>query len=151
MDEEREDGFEPILMVPVGYLVRDAQGLDVAPGESPSIEALRAQPVKIVIQNRYADALLGLEEGADILVLCHLHRASRDVLQVHPRGDRSRPLRGVFATRSPVRPNPISVTTARILSIRGTILDAVGLDVLDGTPILDIKHHSSYFDTPYES
>ena len=74
-----------------------------------------------------------------MLILYWLDRADRSRLQVHPRGDRSRPLRGVFATRSPHRPNPIAVATVEILEVRGTRFRVRGLDALDGTPLLDIK------------
>ncbi|MFH1739812.1 MAG: TrmO family methyltransferase, partial [bacterium] len=58
---------------------------------------------------------------------------------VHPGGDRSRPMRGVFATRSPARPNPIGVTTVRVLDCEENALVVEGLDALDGSPIVDIK------------
>jgi tRNA-Thr(GGU) m(6)t(6)A37 methyltransferase TsaA len=143
MAKQRQD---EIVMVPIGYVDRGAGG----PGEDLSIEALRAQRVKIVLDEQYVEGLLTLEAGDDILVLCYLDRSSHDVLQVHPRKDRTRPLRGVFTTRSPARPNPISVTSARVLGVEGPVIDVVGLDVLDATPVLDIKDHSAYFDTPYD-
>ena len=64
-------------------------------------------------------------------------------------GNMDNPLRGVFATRSPARPNPIAVTSARVLRIEGHVLQVVGLDALDGTPVLDIKSYAKTFDTPY--
>ncbi|MBN1178024.1 MAG: tRNA (N6-threonylcarbamoyladenosine(37)-N6)-methyltransferase TrmO [Anaerolineae bacterium] len=94
--------------------------------------------------------MLGLEPGDDIVVLFYFHRSDGRPLQVHPRGDLSRPLRGVFATRSPARPNPIGVTTVRIRRIEGNVIEVVGLDAIDGTPILDIKQYEEHFDTPYE-
>lgn len=110
---------------------------------------LRAQPARIVLDPQVTDGLLGLEPGSDILVLAYFHQADRDVLQVHPRGNPDNPLRGVFATRSPARPNPIAVTSARIERIDGNVLHVVGLDALDGTPVLDIKSYAEAFDTPY--
>jgi L-fuculose-phosphate aldolase len=73
------------------------------------------------------------------VVLFWLHQSDREVLQVYPRGDRSRGLRGVFATRSPMRPNPIAVSELKVLAIHGHRLEVSGLDILDGTPIIDIK------------
>jgi L-fuculose-phosphate aldolase len=61
------------------------------------------------------------------------------VLKVYPRGDRSRGLRGVFSTRSPARPNPIAISEFKIEAINGNRLDVCGVDILDGTPIIDIK------------
>ena len=149
MSENQGSAGAPITMTSIGVVRRGDGGVKSALGRETIIEELRAEPVSIVVDARYADGLLGLEPGGDILVLCHLDRADLDVLQVHPRGDTSRPLRGVFATRSPARPNPISVTSARILDIEETTLSVIGLDVLDGTPVLDIKAHSAYFDEPY--
>jgi tRNA (adenine37-N6)-methyltransferase len=127
-----------------GYKAQRDAGDDVLRGAE-----LRARPARILLEPALTDGLLGLEPGSDILVLCYFHRAGHDVLQVHPMGDMDNPLRGVFATRSPARPNPIAVTSARILRIEGHVLHVVGLDALDGTPVLDIKSHAETFDTPY--
>ena len=81
----------------------------------------------------------GITAGMTIVVLFWLHRSSRDVLKVYPRGDRSRGLSGVFATRSPVRPNPIALSELTVLSVEGNRIQVRGLDVLDSTPIIDIK------------
>ena len=72
-------------------------------------------------------------------MLTWLDRADRDVLKVHPRGDPTRPLAGVFATRSPHRPNPIGLHRVEVLGIEGTEIRVRGLEALDGTPVLDIK------------
>jgi len=91
------------------------------------------------IDPKYHDAMDGITAGMTIVVLFWLHRSSRDVLKVYPRGDRSRGLSGVFATRSPVRPNPIALSELSVLSVEGNRIQVRGLDVLDGTPIIDIK------------
>ncbi len=91
------------------------------------------------IYPEYRDGLDGIVVGQTIVVLFWLHRAARDVLKVYPRGDRSKGLRGVFATRSPVRPNPIAISELLVLAINGDQLEVSGLDILDGTPIIDIK------------
>ena len=83
--------------------------------------------------------LAGLEVGNDIMLLTWLHRARRDVLRVHPRGDISRPEQGVFSTRSPDRPNPIGLHRVKILSIEGSGLHVRNLEAVHGTPILDVK------------
>ncbi|MGE4559251.1 MAG: tRNA (N6-threonylcarbamoyladenosine(37)-N6)-methyltransferase TrmO [Desulfobulbus sp.] len=91
------------------------------------------------IDPRFREGLDGITAGMTIVVLFWLHRSSRDVLKVYPRGDRSRGLSGVFATRSPVRPNPIALSELTVLAVEGNCLRVRGLDVLDGTPIIDIK------------
>jgi tRNA-Thr(GGU) m(6)t(6)A37 methyltransferase TsaA len=84
-------------------------------------------------------ALNGLHPGDDIVVVTWLHLADRDVLQVHPRGDTTRPIRGVFATRSQHRPNPLGIHTVTILEIDDLRIRVKGLETIDKTPIIDIK------------
>lgn len=86
-----------------------------------------------------ADALLGLAAGDEVIVITWLHRARRDVFRVHPRSDRQSPLAGVFATRSPDRPNPLGVHPVVIRAIEGTRLRVGPLEAIDGTPVVDIK------------
>lgn len=113
------------------------------------MDDVRTLPARIVLDPSLTDGLLGLQPGSDVVVLYCFHRSTGYELQVHPRGDLSRPLRGVFAVRSPRRPNPIALTTARILRIEDNVLEVVGLDAADGSPVLDIKPHAPFFDTPY--
>ena len=91
------------------------------------------------IYPEYQEGLDGIAPGQTIVVLFWLHKSNRDSLKVYPRGDRSKGLRGVFATRSPIRPNPIAISELKVLAIHGNHLEVSGLDILDGTPILDIK------------
>ena len=86
-----------------------------------------------------APGLLGITAGDELILLTWLHRAERDVLQVHPRGDLKRPLTGVFATRSPDRPNPIGLHRVSVLEVAEQKLKVAPLEAIDGTPIVDIK------------
>lgn len=81
----------------------------------------------------------GLEKEPRILVVFHFHLSQGYELHQHPRGDTTRPIRGVFALRSPRRPNLIGVTEVELLGIQGNLLRVRGLDAVDGTPILDLK------------
>jgi tRNA-Thr(GGU) m(6)t(6)A37 methyltransferase TsaA len=92
-----------------------------------------------VIAPAFADALDGLAPGDDVLVLTWFDRARRDVVRVHPRGDRTRAEQGVFATRSPHRPNPIGLHRVTIVAIDGNRVQVRPLEAIDGTPVLDIK------------
>ena len=76
-------------------------------------------------------------------MLFWLDRADRTILRVHPRGDTSKPKRGIFSTRSPVRPNPIAVSELLVEDIHDNILTVRGLDILDSTPVIDIKRKIS--------
>lgn len=91
------------------------------------------------IQSSCSDALRGIARGDEILVITWLHMARRDVLQVHPRGDNSIPLTGVFATRSPHRPNPLGLHRVKVREIVGTRLRVGPVEAIDGTPIVDLK------------
>lgn len=97
----------------------------------------------IVVEPRYEAALLGVERLESIQVLWWFDRndspENRAILRVHPRGDPERPLRGVFATRSPYRPNLIALSEARILSVRGNVIEIDGIDAFADTPVLDLK------------
>jgi tRNA-Thr(GGU) m(6)t(6)A37 methyltransferase TsaA len=88
---------------------------------------------------RAAKGLEGLAAGDEILVLTWLHRARRDVLRVRPRSDRRRAMSGVFATRSPDRPNPLGLHRVTIRTIQGNRLRIGPIEAVDGTPVVDIK------------
>jgi tRNA-Thr(GGU) m(6)t(6)A37 methyltransferase TsaA len=91
----------------------------------------------IELDPRWAQALKGLDTVSHILVLYWMDKARRDLVLQAPRHYAEQ--RGTFALRSPVRPNPIAASVARLVGIDGTRLSVVGLDCLDGTPLLDIK------------
>jgi tRNA-Thr(GGU) m(6)t(6)A37 methyltransferase TsaA len=86
-----------------------------------------------------AAGLDGLVAGDDIIIMTWLHRAHRDVLRVYPRSDRRRPLTGVFATRSPDRPNPLGLYRATVRRIVKNRLRVGPIEAIDGTPVVDIK------------
>jgi tRNA-Thr(GGU) m(6)t(6)A37 methyltransferase TsaA len=93
----------------------------------------------LVLEPSLVAGIDGIGAGDQVLILTWFDRASRDVLAVHPRGDRSRPAQGVFSTRSPDRPNPIGLHRVEVAEIDGNRLRVHGLEALDGTPILDLK------------
>ncbi len=124
-----------VTLTPIGLVESTLTDLDAAPRQGDE----GAPDAWLVIAPAYIDALDGLSPGDDILVLTWFDRARRDVLRLHPRGDRSRPEEGVFATRSPHRPNPIGLHRVEILSIEGPRVHVRPLEALNGTPIVDIK------------
>jgi tRNA-Thr(GGU) m(6)t(6)A37 methyltransferase TsaA len=93
----------------------------------------------LVFEPSVLEALEGIKPGDEVIVLTWLDRANRDVLRVHPRGDPSRAQEGVFATRSPHRPNPIGLHPVEIVSVEGLRVRVRNLEAIDGTPILDLK------------
>ena len=107
--------------------------------EPVSSEEIRAVESRIVLNPDLVAGMQGLETGQQLMVVFHFHRTEGYNLLQHPRGDRSRPRRGVFALCSPRRPNPIGVTVVDLLEINGNILRIRGLDAINGTPVLDLK------------
>ena len=101
-----------------------------------------AVQAKIEIDPAYLEGLDRMEVGSQIELFTWLHKADRSTLKVHPRGDKSRPKRGVFSTRSPFRPNPIGHHTVTVVVIENeTTLVVEPLEAIDGTPVVDIKSH----------
>jgi tRNA-Thr(GGU) m(6)t(6)A37 methyltransferase TsaA len=91
------------------------------------------------IEPEFSACLDGIRVDDELLVLTWLHRASRSVLQTHPRDNPESPLLGVFATRSPERPNPIGLHPVTVLEVNGNQLRVRPLEAIDGTPIIDLK------------
>jgi tRNA-Thr(GGU) m(6)t(6)A37 methyltransferase TsaA len=87
----------------------------------------------------FRDGLERIAAGDELIVITWLHESRRDVLKTHPRGDTSVPLAGVFATRSPDRPNPLGLHRVTVLEIAGSELKVGPLEAIDGTPVVDIK------------
>ena len=117
------------------------------PADAPKQGALTEQEAEIVVDPLFLPALDGLDRGrGKIIAICWMHRADRGRLKVHPRDRETSPERGVFSTRSPHRPNPVSLHTVRLLSVEGNVLRVRGMDAIDGTPVVDIKIHSPELD-----
>jgi L-fuculose-phosphate aldolase len=135
--------MEEYIVRPIG-VVRSALK---DPADAPKQGALTGQEAEIVVDPAYLPALDGLDRGREkLIVMCWMHRADRGLLKVHPRGQEDRPERGVFSTRSPHRPNPVSLHTVMLLSIDRNVLRVRGMDAIDGTPVVDIKTHSPELD-----
>jgi tRNA-Thr(GGU) m(6)t(6)A37 methyltransferase TsaA len=122
-------------LAPVGWVESSLTDLATAPKQGDE----GAPDAWLVFEPSMLEALDGLRKGDQILVLTWLDRARRDVLRVHPRGERSRALQGVFSTRSPHRPNPIGLHRVEIASIDVGRVRVRNLEALDGTPIVDVK------------
>ena len=124
-----------IELVTIGFVESPLRSREAAPkqGDEGAPEAWLAFDAK------YADALEGVAAGDELMLLTWLDRADRDVLRVHPRGDLERPELGVFATRSPDRPNPIGLHRVTVLEVDGTRLRVRDLEAIDGTPLVDVK------------
>ena len=119
--------------VPIGYVESEFHDIQHNP------DVFRGTVSRIRVRDEYAEGLLGLESFERLYVLYVFDRAEGFRLVIHPRGDTSRPERGVFGTRSPYRPNPIGLSVVELVGIEGSVLAVKDLDAIDGTPVLDIK------------
>ena len=108
-------------------------------GKAPKQGSEGAPDAWLEVSAFAAPALEGLMAGDDIIVVTWLHRARRDVLKVHPRSDPRRPLTGVFATRSPDRPNPLGLHRVTVRRVSKNRLRIGPIEAIDGTPVIDIK------------
>ncbi|NKZ08114.1 tRNA (N6-threonylcarbamoyladenosine(37)-N6)-methyltransferase TrmO [Actinomadura latina] len=129
------DPYQEFALTPVGHVSSTLTDRASAPkqGTEGGPEAW------LVFEPAVLPALEGLQPGDRVFVLTWLHLSPRDVLSVHPRDDTSVPMRGVFATRSPDRPNPIGLHPVEILEVTGRRVLVRDLEALDGTPVLDVK------------
>lgn len=120
---------------PIGFIRSELTRLADAPRQGDE----GAPSAYLEIMPEFATALTGINVGDELIVLTWLHEARREVLQVHPRDDLTRPLTGVFATRSPDRPNPIGLHRVHVLAIADHRLQIAPIEAIDGTPVLDVK------------
>ena len=134
------NNISEIALKPIGYVYNDIK----EPTHKNSDEVIS----EIVVNESLSEALDDIEQFSHIIVLYWIHRSRRPApKKVHPRGDPSRAEMGVFATRSPSRPNPIGKATVKLLERRRNILRVKGLDAIDGSPVLDIKPYIPGYDS----
>jgi tRNA-Thr(GGU) m(6)t(6)A37 methyltransferase TsaA len=126
---------EEYSLHPIGYIRSTLRALADAPRQG--IEG--APDAWLEVDPALTRALSGIARGDALIVITWLHRADRDVLETHPRNDASIPLTGVFATRSPDRPNPLGLHRVTVHEISGTRLRIGPIEAVDGTPVVDVK------------
>ena len=126
---------------PIGVVHSPFEDVDGAP-----IQPSRSKNARGTVEvfDEYVEGLGDLDGFSHIVLLCHLHRSRGYRLKVVPFLDTQ--LRGLFATRAPCRPNPIGLSVVRLLGIDGSVLSIEGVDLLEGTPVLDIKPYVGEFD-----
>jgi tRNA-Thr(GGU) m(6)t(6)A37 methyltransferase TsaA len=126
--------MNPITLHPIGWVENE-----IAPPMEPDWDTVESE---IILLERLVPALKGIEEFSHIIVIWWMHRYGEErakILQVHPEGREDLPLRGVFATRTPRRPNPLGLTVVRLLEREGNVLRVRGLDAFTRSPVVDIK------------
>lgn len=120
---------------PIGFI----QSKIKSPNNAPHFYTEGAPEATIELLPEYIKGLYRMKAGDEIVIITWLHQADRSLLQVHPKGNKSNPLTGVFLTRSPHRPNPLGLHRARILEITSTHIHINAIEAIDKTPVIDIK------------
>jgi tRNA-Thr(GGU) m(6)t(6)A37 methyltransferase TsaA len=120
---------------PIGVIRSELVSLEAAPRQGNE----GAPAAWLDVNPPLADALDGIAVGDALIVITWFHKADRDTLKVHPRSEITNPLTGVFATRSPDRPNPLGLHRVTVLEIAGNALKIAPVEAIDGTPVVDIK------------
>lgn len=120
---------------PLGFLQSSLASRE----EAPSQGGEGAPDAWLEVNEMVAEGLEGIGVGDEILLITWFHQSRRDILKLHPRWDKKNPLTGVFATRSPDRPNPLGLHRVTVLAIDGRRLKVGPIEAIDGTPVVDIK------------
>jgi len=123
------------VLRPIGRITSELTSLADAPMQGSE----GAPDAWLEVDAAFAEALSGIAVGDELIVITWFHRANRAVLQTHPRSDPRNPLTGVFATRSPDRPNPLGLHPVTVRAIDGARLRIGPIEAIDGTPVVDIK------------
>jgi tRNA-Thr(GGU) m(6)t(6)A37 methyltransferase TsaA len=127
--------MENYRLDPIGWIRSELKNTK----DAPRFYTDGAPNARLELDARLCDALDGIKVGDDIVIVTWLHLANRETLKVHPRGDLSRPKRGVFSTRSSHRPNPIGLHRVKVLAIEQNVVSIGPIEAIDGTPVVDIK------------
>ena len=132
-----------INLTPIGFVKNSVT--------EPKMDNWQTITSEIIVNEDLEDALSGIAEFSHIIIIYWMHKlptSERSIMKVHPRRKPNLPLVGVFATRSPARLNPIGIATVKLLECHDNTLKVIGLDAIDGTPVLDIKPHIPGSDSP---
>ena len=137
--------MKKIVYQPIGTIhspFQTIQGMPIQPAGAKGVQGT------VEINPEYVDGLQDLEGFSHIILIYHFHLSKGYSLKVKPFMDEN--LRGVFATRAPKRPNPIGISVVRLVRVEGNILRIENIDIVDGTPLLDIKPYVPEFDIAEE-
>src|SRR5438046_2288862 len=123
------------VLHPIGFIQSTLKDRTIAPRQGSE----GAPDAWIEVMPALAEGLEGIAVGDQIIVITWFHESRRDVLKLHPRGDINNPLTGVFATRSPDRPNPLGLHRVTVLEVAGNRIKVGPIEAIDGTPVIDLK------------
>ncbi len=133
--------MDPIIYQSIGIIHTPFQDISGVPIQPPAAKGVAGT---VEVDERFADGLKDIEGFSHVMLIYHCHLSNEPRLQIRPFLDDT--VRGVFATRAPTRPNPIGLSVVRLVRVEGCILHVENIDVVDGTPLLDIKPYVPEFD-----
>ncbi|MDO8601195.1 MAG: tRNA (N6-threonylcarbamoyladenosine(37)-N6)-methyltransferase TrmO [bacterium] len=130
--------MQPIKLKPIGFVKNKVK--------MPRFGNFTKEISEIILDKKFSLALKGIDDYSHIIVLYWMDKVKDYVIQHRPQGNQEVPIVGIFACRCPARPNPIGITTVKLISHQGNKIKVKGLDILDGTPIIDIKPYWPQYD-----
>jgi tRNA-Thr(GGU) m(6)t(6)A37 methyltransferase TsaA len=130
--------MKKIILTPIGVVKNKVK--------KPRLGSFKTEVSQIILKKKFTEALNGIEDYSHIIVVFWMDKVKDKVITHRPQGNPDVPVVGIFSCRCPQRPNPIAITTVKLLSRKGNKLKVKGLDILDGTPIIDIKPYWQVYD-----
>mgnify|MGYP001591437471 CR=1 FL=1 len=130
--------MKEIILKTIGFVKNNVK--------EPRLGGFAEETSEIIVDEKFKDALSGIEDYSHIIIVYWMDKVKDYVLTHRPQGNPNVPIVGIFACRCPQRPNPIAITTVKLLGRKENILKVKGLDILDGTPVIDIKPYWPQYD-----
>lgn len=130
--------MEEIKLKPIGFVKNNIKELRLG--------KFAGEISEIIVDEKFADALNGIEDYSHVIIVYWLHMVKDSVITHRPQGNPDVPIVGIFACRCPQRPNPIAISTVKLIERKGNRIKVKGLDILDGTPVIDIKPYWPQYD-----
>ncbi len=130
--------MEEINLKPIGFVKNSVK--------EPRFGSFADEVSEIILDEKFAEALNGIEEYSHVIIVYWMDKVKKSVITHRPQGNPNVPIVGIFSCRCPQRPNPIGITTVKLIEREGNKIKVKGLDILDGTPIIDIKPYWVQYD-----
>ena len=130
--------MEKIILDPIGFVKNSVK--------EPRFGNFADEISEVVVDKKFEESLLGIDDYSHVIIVYWMDKVKEHVVKHRPQGNPDVPIVGIFACRCPQRPNPIGITTVKLLEHKGNVIRVRGLDVLDGTPVIDIKPYWPQYD-----
>jgi len=130
--------MKEIKLKPIGFVKNNVK--------EPRFGNFADEVSEIIVDEKFTDALNGIEDYSHVIVVYWMDRVKNYVITHRPQGNPEVPVVGIFACRCPPRPNPIAITTVKLIERKENIIKVKGLDILDDTPIIDVKPYWPHYD-----